>query len=48
MDSDEGEGESINEARWREGGRFICSKNSGEAQHVSSLLSARAFWKGGR
>lgn len=29
-----------------EKGGFIRSKTA-EAQHVSSLLSARAFWKGG-
>lgn len=28
MDSDEGEGESINEARWRDGGRFMRSKTA--------------------
>lgn len=28
MDSDEGEGKSINEARWRDGGRFLPSKTA--------------------
>lgn len=50
MDSDEGEGESINEGQWREGSLYTFSNRGcvyGKAQHVSSLLSAGAHSRGG-
>lgn len=49
MDSDEGE--SINEGQWREGSACTFSTGGcvyGKAQHVSSLLSAGAYSRGGR
>lgn len=48
MDSDEAE--SINEGQWREGSACTFSTREciyGKAQHVSSLLSAGAYSRGG-